>query len=48
MEIYDYLIVGCGMTAYAAVKRIRELDLVSSVGLMTEETSPPYKRPLLS
>ena len=37
MTRYSYLIVGGGMTADAAVRGIRELEPVSSVGLIGEE-----------
>lgn len=48
MEIYDYLILGGGMTAHAAIKGIRELDADSTIGMITEEAYPPYRRPWLS
>jgi NADPH-dependent 2,4-dienoyl-CoA reductase/sulfur reductase-like enzyme len=48
MENYDYLILGGGMTAHAAIKGIREMDASGSIGLVTEEPVPPYKRPPLS
>lgn len=48
MANFDYLIVGGGMTAYAAIKGIREMDSLGSIGLLTEEPFPPYKRPPLS
>lgn len=48
MESFDYLIVGGGMTAYAAIEGIREIDSVGSICLLTDEPVPPYKRPPLS
>lgn len=48
MEHYQYLIVGGGMTADAAVRGIRELDSAGSVGLISGEGVGPYDRPLLS
>jgi NADPH-dependent 2,4-dienoyl-CoA reductase/sulfur reductase-like enzyme len=48
MPHYTYLIVGGGMTADAAVRGIRELDLTGSVGIISAETHPPYNRPPLS
>src|SRR6185369_7976667 len=48
MTNYQYLIIGGGMTAAAAVDGIREVDSTGSIGLITEEPDPPYKRPPLS
>lgn len=48
MRTYRYLIVGGGMTADAACKGIRELDHDGSIGVVTEESYPPYARPPLS
>ncbi|HEY6852857.1 MAG TPA: FAD-dependent oxidoreductase [Gemmatimonadales bacterium] len=45
---YDYLIVGGGMTAAAAVTGIREADTSGSIGLISAEAHPPYNRPPLS
>src|SRR5215210_253901 len=45
---YKYLIIGGGMSAAAAIKGIREVDADGSIGLVSEETDPPYKRPPLS
>ncbi len=44
----NYLIVGGGMAADAAVRGIRELDEEGSVVVLTEEGHPPYDRPPLS
>lgn len=45
---YRYLIIGGGMTADAAVRGIRALDEVGSIGLISAESDPPYNRPPLS
>ncbi len=45
---YDYLIIGGGMTADAAVGAIRERDAEGSIGLVGDESDPPYERPPLS
>jgi 3-phenylpropionate/trans-cinnamate dioxygenase ferredoxin reductase subunit len=45
---YDYVIVGGGLAAAAAVDGIRELDAQGSILLITEEAEPPYQRPPLS
>ncbi len=48
MPDYRYLIVGGGMTADAACRGIRDHDPDGSIGLVGEETEPPYSRPPLS
>lgn len=48
MSDYHYLIIGGGMTAYAAIEGIRSVDADGSIGLISAETHPPYKRPPLS
>lgn len=48
MKQYEYLIVGGGMAAGAAVKGIRELDADGPIGILTAEQEPPYQRPPLS
>jgi 3-phenylpropionate/trans-cinnamate dioxygenase ferredoxin reductase component len=48
MPDYRYLIVGGGMTADAACRGIRDHDANGSIGLVGEETEPPYSRPPLS
>jgi 3-phenylpropionate/trans-cinnamate dioxygenase ferredoxin reductase component len=45
---YKYLIVGGGMTADSATKGIRELDPTGTIGLISDESEPPYDRPPLS
>jgi 3-phenylpropionate/trans-cinnamate dioxygenase ferredoxin reductase subunit len=44
----NYLLVGGGMTADAAVKGIREHDGDGSIVLVGSEPHPPYKRPPLT
>jgi 3-phenylpropionate/trans-cinnamate dioxygenase ferredoxin reductase component len=48
MTNYDYLIIGGGMTAAAAVDGIREVDSTSGIGMISTEPDPPYDRPPLS
>jgi 3-phenylpropionate/trans-cinnamate dioxygenase ferredoxin reductase component len=45
---YKYLIIGSGMTADAAVRGIRMIDPQGSIGMIGEESDPPYNRPPLS
>ena len=48
MPEYDYLIVGGGMTADAAVKGIRQMQAAETIGIIAREGHPPYNRPPLS
>ncbi|NHJ20465.1 MAG: NAD(P)/FAD-dependent oxidoreductase [Candidatus Lokiarchaeota archaeon] len=50
MAKYDfkYVIIGGGMTADAAVHKIRELDAEGSICLLSKEIYPPYARPPLT
>ncbi len=48
MEHYNYLIVGGGMAADAAIQGIRELDADGAIGLIGAEPDPPYNRPPLT
>jgi 3-phenylpropionate/trans-cinnamate dioxygenase ferredoxin reductase component len=48
MNAYEYLIVGGGMSGYAAVRGIRDVDRSGSIGVIGEEPHPPYARPPLS
>ena len=48
MPHYEYLIIGAGMAADAAVNGIRELDGSGSIGIVGQEPHPPYARPPLS
>ncbi|MBI3547136.1 MAG: NAD(P)/FAD-dependent oxidoreductase [Gammaproteobacteria bacterium] len=45
---YQYLIVGGGMTADAAVRGIRERDTSGTIAVLSAEKNPPYDRPPLS
>ena len=45
---YKYVIIGGGMTADAAVHKIREIDAEGSMCLISKEEYPPYARPPLS
>jgi 3-phenylpropionate/trans-cinnamate dioxygenase ferredoxin reductase subunit len=45
---FTYLIVGGGMAADAAVRGVREVDADGTIGLISTEPDPPYKRPPLS
>jgi len=48
MVNYQYLIIGGGMTAAAAVDGIREVDPTGGIGLISAELDAPYDRPPLS
>ena len=48
MQHFNYLIIGAGMTAAAAVKGIRELDAQGSIAMIGDDHNPPYSRPPLS
>jgi 3-phenylpropionate/trans-cinnamate dioxygenase ferredoxin reductase subunit len=48
MANYQYLIIGGGMTAAAAVDGIREIDPTGSIGVISMEPDLPYNRPPLS
>ena len=48
MPDFKYLIIGGGMAANAAVQGIRSIDSNGSLGLLSTEPDPPYKRPPLS
>ncbi len=48
MAGYDYLVIGGGMTAAAAVKAIREVDATGSIGVISSEHHRPYNRPPLT
>ena len=48
MQRYRYLMIGSGMAADAAVKGIREIDSDGTIGIIGEESYPPYARPPLS
>ena len=48
MKEYKYIIIGGGMTASAAVKKIRENDAEGTIAMFTEESYGPYDRPPLT
>ena len=48
MTNYNYLIIGGGMTAAAAVDGIREVDPTGDIGMISTEPDAPYNRPPLS
>ena len=48
MRSYRYLVVGGGMTGDAVCAGIHDADPEGSIGLVGEETFPPYKRPPLT
>jgi NADPH-dependent 2,4-dienoyl-CoA reductase/sulfur reductase-like enzyme len=48
MVSYRYLVVGGGMTGDAVCRGIRDVDADGSIGLVGEESHPPYKRPPLT
>lgn len=48
MQRFDYLTIGGGMTAAAAVTGIRDHDAEGSIGILTQEPVGPYDRPPLS
>jgi len=48
MSDFQYLIVGGGMTADAAVRGIRQVDRSGKIGIISNEDHPPYDRPPLS
>ncbi|MFA6403391.1 MAG: NAD(P)/FAD-dependent oxidoreductase [Salinivirgaceae bacterium] len=41
---YTYIIVGAGIAGISAIKKIRELDLVNPILLISDEDRMPYKR----
>ncbi|MGH7540549.1 MAG: NAD(P)/FAD-dependent oxidoreductase [Gemmatimonadota bacterium] len=48
MREFEYLIVGGGLAAASAVDGIREVDPHGSIGILSDESEPPYHRPPLS
>ncbi len=48
MNDYQYLIIGGGMTADAAVQGIRKADSSGTIGMISNENNLPYSRPPLS
>ncbi len=47
-HLYDYLIVGAGMTGDAAAKAMRAGDPAARIGIVGDEAQAPYERPPLS
>lgn len=45
---YQYLIVGGGMAAEAAMRGIRDVDSEGAIGVISSDPEPPYQRPWLS
>jgi len=48
MADYQYLIIGGGMTAAAAIEGVREVDPQGTLGVISAEPHKPYNRPPLS
>lgn len=48
MADFPYLIIGGGMTGAAAAQAIRAVDPTGSIGMISAEPDPPYKRPPLT
>lgn len=48
MPTSNYLIIGGGMAAAAAVPGIREFDPTGSIAIIAAEADRPYRRPMLS
>jgi 3-phenylpropionate/trans-cinnamate dioxygenase ferredoxin reductase component len=48
MKNYQYIIIGGGMTADAAVRGIRKRDNSGTIAVVSDEKHPPYNRPPLS
>jgi NADPH-dependent 2,4-dienoyl-CoA reductase/sulfur reductase-like enzyme len=48
MATYKYLIIGGGMTAASAARGIRDVDTEGSIGMISQEETPPYNRPPLT
>src|SRR6185437_12178038 len=45
---HDYLIIGAGMAGEAAAQALREADANASIGMLGDESHPPYDRPPLT
>lgn len=45
---FDYLILGAGMAGEAAAQALREANADATIGLLGDESHPPYDRPPLS
>jgi len=46
MKHYPYLIMGGGLAGGAAVRGIRKIDTIGSVGMISMDPDPPYLRPI--
>lgn len=45
---FDYLIIGAGMAGEAAARALREADANAGIGMLGDESHPPYDRPPLT
>ena len=45
---FDYLILGAGMAGEAAAQALREADANATIGMLGDESHPPYDRPPLT
>ena len=45
---YAYLILGGGVAALSAAEAIRAREPQASIAMVSEETVPPYSRPMLT
>lgn len=45
---FDYVIIGAGMAGEAAAQAIRDADAKATIGMLGEESHPPYDRPPLT
>jgi len=45
---FDYLIIGAGMAGEAAAQALREADANAGIGMLGDESHPPYDRPPLT
>jgi len=45
---FDYLIIGAGMAGEAAAQALREADASAGIGMLGDESHPPYDRPPLT
>jgi NADPH-dependent 2,4-dienoyl-CoA reductase/sulfur reductase-like enzyme len=45
---FDYLIIGAGMAGEAAAQALREADADATIGMLGDESHPPYDRPPLT
>lgn len=45
---FDYLVIGAGMAGEAAAQALREADADATIGMLGDESRPPYDRPPLT